>query len=73
MINNHLTYDDFLEDSEWCRGSPHQDMHVIINGKEYKITDWYPDCDPVIDPSNPYLREECNHRIVFEIEEKEVE
>lgn len=63
-----LTYDEFIKDSELFRMSPFQNMYVIIKGKEYKITDWWPDCDPVVDHTDPDLREETNHRIIFEVE-----
>lgn len=53
-----LTYNAFKQDCETCGTSFFQAMYVIVKGKEYKITDWYPDCDPVVDPLNPDLREE---------------
>ena len=62
-----LTYDDFIEDSSWCKSSAFQRMFVSIKGKEYPITDWIPESDPVVDPNDPDLREEDNQRIVFEV------
>lgn len=66
-MNKPLQYDDFIKESDWIAKSAFQPMYVRINGKEYPIKDWYPDCEAVDDPNDPDLREECNHRIVFEI------
>lgn len=63
-----LTYDEFIEDSDWCKHSYFHRMYVLIDGEEYAIKNWYPECEAVEDPSDPDLREEENHRIVFEIE-----
>ena len=62
-----LTYDEFTEDSSWCKSSAFQRMFVSIKGKEYPITDWIPECAPVVDPNDLDLREEDNQRIVFEV------
>ncbi len=62
-----LEYDDFIKESEWCTDSYFQPMYVRINGKEYPIKEWYPDCDQYDDPEYPNSKEECNYRIVFEI------
>lgn len=62
-----LTYDDFIEDSSWCKSSAFQRMFVRIKGKEYPITDCIPECYPVVDHNNLDLREEDNQRIVFEV------
>lgn len=64
-----LTYDDFLRESYMCKGSHYQDIYVIIDGKEYRVKDWYTDCNPIVDPLDYILRGECDHRIVFEINE----
>lgn len=66
-MNKALQYDDFIKDSDWIANSAFQPMYVRINGEEYPIKEWYSDCEEIDDPQYPDLREECNHRIVFEV------
>lgn len=63
-----MNLDSMFEELSFFKGGYYQKLVVLINGKEYVITDVYPDCDPVVEEGNPDLREECNHRIVFEAE-----
>jgi len=63
-----LTYDNFIKDSDWIANSTFQDMYIRVNGREYKIAEWYPETDQYDDPEDPDVKEECNHRVVFEIE-----
>lgn len=67
MMNKALEYDDFIKDSDWIAKSAFQPMYVRINGREYKIQDWYPDCDQYSFDSDSGEWEECNNKIVFEI------
>lgn len=57
-----------LQELDWWKDTSYQDVYVLIDGKEYRISDVYPMCDAVIDPENPDLREEENPRIIIEIE-----
>lgn len=63
-----MQLNEILKELNWWKDTYYQDVFVLIEGKEYKVTNVYPWCDPVVDPDNPDLREEENHRILIEIE-----
>lgn len=62
-----LNFDEFIREADWIEGSAFQRMFVLMDGKEYRIKEWYPECDPEINSEFPDSRETCNHKIVFEI------
>ena len=64
-----MTLDDLLDELLFYQEGYFQNLVVRVNNKEYKIISVHSECDSVVDPKNPDLREDCNPKVVFEVKE----